>query len=234
MYTSIFLLSFLLGSLHTTVATAHRLASPPDTTPPRLSSYPKLPQRPISFSPPSQYPILTYPQIPNEPSPISGTINITSCGLQPIPVTFSLSSQVCVPLIPEIPYIIPDLSQQLLSKHLDGISFPISSDPQTPPLPIYLVANITEQLYRSKFVLSLSLKLSPLESGLKVVTTPAWRAIIGLLEQSAQELDRGARKRGGAGLGSVLVLEAEMEEVHVLAEWRFWRVVDGLAVMCES
>lgn len=139
-----------------------------------------------------------------------------------------------MPLIPEIPYIIPDLAQQLLSKHLDGISFPVSSDPQTPPLPIYLVANITEQLYRSKFLLSLSLKLSPLESGLEGVRTPAWRAIIGLLEQSAQELDRGARKRDGAGLGSVLVLEAEMEEVHVLAEWRFWRVVDGLAVMCES
>jgi len=54
---------------------------------------------------------------------------------------------------------------------------------------------------------------------------------MGLLEQSALELDR---KRDGAGLESVLVLEAEIEEVHVLAEWRLWRVVDGLAVMCES
>ena len=63
---------------------------------------------------------------------------------------------------------------------------------------------------------------------------PGWRTIIGLLEQSAQELDRGARKRNGAGLGSVLVLEAEMEEGHVLAEWRYWRIVGGLAVMCES
>ncbi len=55
-----------------------------------------------------------------------------------------------------------------------------------------------------------------------------------LLEQSAQELDRGARKRNGAGLGSVLVLEVDVEEVHVLAELRLWRVVDGLPVMCES
>jgi hypothetical protein len=137
-------------------------------------------------------------------------------------------------LISELPYIITDLSQQLLSEHLNGISFPFSSDAQTSPLPIYLVANITEQPYRSKFVLSLSLKLSPLDSGLKGVWTPRWRSIIGLLEQSAQELDRGARKGDGTGLGSVLVLEAEIEEVHVLAEWRLWRVVDGLAVMCES
>jgi len=55
-----------------------------------------------------------------------------------------------------------------------------------------------------------------------------------LLEQSAQELDRGTRKRNGTGLGSVLVLEAEVEEVHVLAELRLWRVVDGFPVMCES
>lgn len=57
---------------------------------------------------------------------------------------------------------------------------------------------------------------------------------MGLLEQSAQELDKGWKKRGSACLGSVLMLEAEMEDVHVLAEWRFWRVVDGVAVMCES
>jgi hypothetical protein len=142
MYTPIYLLSFLLVSPHITVATAHPLASPSDTTP-RLPSYQKLPQRPISFSPPSQHPILTYLPTPDEPSPIRGTINVPSYGLhQPIPVTFSLSSQVCVPLISQIPYIIADLSEQLLSEHLNGISFPFSSDPQTSRLPIYLLANI--------------------------------------------------------------------------------------------
>jgi hypothetical protein len=177
---------------------------------------------------------LTSLPTPDEASYINGTIKVPSCGLQPIPVNFSLSSQVCVTLISELQYIIADLYQQLLSEHLNGISFPFSSDSQTSPLPVYLVANITEQLYRSKFVLSLSLKLSPLESGLNWVRTPRWRSIMVLLEQSAQELDRGARKRNGAGLGSVLVLEVDVEEVHVLAELRLWRVVDGLPVMCES
>jgi hypothetical protein len=215
-----------------TAATAHHLASPSNTTP-QLPSDQKLPQRPISFSPLSQHPLLTDLPTPDEPSPIRGTINVPSCGLhQPNPVTFSLSPQVCVPLISEIQYIIEDLSQQLLSEH-NGISFPFSY-PQTSPLPIYLVANITEQLYRSKFVLSLSLKLLPLDSGLKGIETPGWRSIVELLEQSAQEVNRDARKRNGAGLGSVLVVEADIEEVHVLAEWRIWRVVDGLAVLCES
>lgn len=83
-------------------------------------------------------------------------------------------------------------------------------------------------------MLSLSLKLSPLESGLKEVETPGWRSIIVLLEQSAQELDRGARNRDGTCLGNALVLEAEAEGVHILAEWRFWRIADGVAVMCHS
>jgi len=61
-----------------------------------------------------------------------------------------------------------------------------------------------------------------------------WRSIVGLLEQSVQELDKAARERDGAGLGSVLVLEADVEQVHVLAEWRVWRVIDGLPVLCES
>lgn len=234
MYTSIYLLLFLLVSLHITAANVHRLASPPDATL-HLSSYPKLPQRPISFSPPSQHIILTDFPTPNEPSLIRGTINIPSLGLQqPISVNFSRSPQACVPLIFEVPYIITDLSQQLLSEHLNGILFPFSSDSQTHAFPIYLVANITEQLYRSKFVLSLSLKLSSLESGLKEIETPRWRSIIRVLEQSARELDTDARKRDGTGLGSMLVLEAEIEEVHVLAEWRLWRVVNGLATICES
>jgi hypothetical protein len=233
MDTFTYLLSFLPVSLYITAVTAYHLASPSNTKP-ILPSYQKLPQRPISFSPPSQHPILTSLPTPDEASYINGTIKVPSCGLQPIPVNFSLSSQVCVTLISELQYIIADLYQQLLSEHLNGISFPFSSDSQTSPLPVYLVANITEQLYRSKFVLSLSLKLSPLESGLNWVRTPRWRSIMVLLEQSAQELDRGARKRNGAGLGSVLVLEVDVEEVHVLAELRLWRVVDGLPVMCES
>jgi hypothetical protein len=121
----------------------------------------------------------------------------------------------------------------MLSEYLDKISFPLY-DPHTPTLPIYLAAHITELIYRSKFVLSLSLKLSPVESGLKGLGTREWRVIMGLLEQSALELDRDARKRRRAGLGSVVVTEAKMGEVHVLAEWRFWKMVDGVAVICES
>ncbi|KAE9366744.1 hypothetical protein N431DRAFT_350054, partial [Stipitochalara longipes BDJ] len=224
MHTFIYLISGFLFSLSITVATAHR-----------LPLYQKLPNRSISFSPTSQHPILTYSSSAEEPSYIRGTISVLSCGLdQPIPVTFSLSLQVCTPLVPRLPHIIKDLSQQPLSKHLDGISYSLSDDLQRSSLPIYLGANITEQLYRSKFVLSLSLKLSPLDSGFKGLRTPEWLSIIELLEQSVQEMDREAKERDGGGLGSVLVLEAEIEQVHVLAEWRLWRVVDGLAVMCES
>lgn len=55
-----------------------------------------------------------------------------------------------------------------------------------------------------------------------------------LVEQSTLEMDRSAKKKNGMGLGSVLLLDAKIQEVHVLAEWRFWKVVDGTAVMCES
>jgi hypothetical protein len=137
-----------------------------------------------------------------------------------------------MPLVPEIPYIITDLAQQLLDEHLEGISFPYSSSSLASPT--YLEVNITEQLYRSKFVLSLSLQLSPLEPGLEALETSKWRSIVGLLEESALEVNRAARKIDGSSLGSVLVLEAEMEGVHVLAEWKFWRIVDGLAEVCES
>ncbi|KAN0092215.1 hypothetical protein V8E51_018062 [Hyaloscypha variabilis] len=222
MRTPIYFLSWLLIPLHVTVAIAHRPLS-----------HPKLPQRPISFSLPSQHPILN--PTPDDPSPIRGTINILSCGLdRPRPVTYSLSSQVCTPLISKLPYILEDLSQQLLSEHIDGLLFPFSESQQTSPLPTYLGANITEQLYRSRFVLSLSLKLSPFTSGLKGVGTPEWRSIIGLLEQSVQELSKGARGRDGAGLGSSLVLEADIEQVHVLAQWSVWKIIDGLPVMCEN
>ena len=83
-------------------------------------------------------------------------------------------------------------------------------------------------------MLSLSLKLSPLESSLKEVGTVEWWSVVGLLEQSVHELDKVARERDGAGLGSMLVLEADIEQVHIIAEWRVWRVIDGLPVLCES
>ncbi|KAH6721462.1 hypothetical protein BKA61DRAFT_590785 [Leptodontidium sp. MPI-SDFR-AT-0119] len=230
---SIYLLSCLLLSLRVAVASPSDATTSPLPPPP---AYSKVPQRPISFSPPSQHPILDHhPSSSEDTFAFRGTINVSSCGPdQPIPVSYSLSSQVCVPMIPEVPYIMNDLSQQLLSEHLDGIAFSVQSDTQPSPLPVYLAANITEHLYRSKYVLSLSLKLSPLDTTSKGVATSHWRSVIALLEQSTEELDRAARKRNSAGLGSILVLEAEIAGVGVLAEWRFWSVVDGLAVMCEG
>ncbi|KUJ14058.1 uncharacterized protein LY89DRAFT_687327 [Mollisia scopiformis] len=137
MYTSICLPFF---SLFFTLATAQNLGHP---------SNGELPLRPISFSSPSQHPIL---QPPNDLSPSSGIINVPFCTLdepiRAIPVTFSISSQVCGPLLPNIPYIIADLSERLLEEHINGISFLSSTDAQTLSPPIYLGANITEQLYR--------------------------------------------------------------------------------------
>jgi hypothetical protein len=69
---------------------------------------------------------------------------------------------------------------------------------------------------------------------LEALETSKWRSIVGVVEEGAHEVNRAARKRDGSNLGSVLVLEAELEEVHVLAEWRFWRIVDGMAKICES
>ncbi|KAH7370008.1 hypothetical protein BKA65DRAFT_471250 [Rhexocercosporidium sp. MPI-PUGE-AT-0058] len=232
MIQSIYRIAYLLLSLRTAIASpviSRQSAHPP-------SSHSKAPRRLISVSSPSQYPILEDHTSSSELiTAFRGTINISSCGLkQTIPVTYSLSSQVCVPMISGVPYIFNDLSQQLLSEHLDGIKFPLPSYTQTSSLPVYLAANITEQLYRSKYVLSLSLKLSPLDTTSRALAPSHWQSIIALLEQSAEELDRAARKRNGAGLGSVLLLEADIADVGILAEWRFWSVVDGLTVMCES
>ncbi len=43
------------------------------------------------------------------------------------------------------------------------------------------------------------------------VLSSRWQSIIALVEQSAPELDRSAKKRG-------LLLDAKIQEVHVLAE----------------
>merc|ERR1711939_357409 len=102
------------------------------------------------------------------------------------------------------------------------------------PLPVYLAVNITEQLYRSKFILGLSLRLVLLDTNPEEQVVVPWESIIAFLEQSALELDRAARKRNGAGLGSISVLEAQIVGVGVLAEWRFWSVVDGITTTCEG
>ncbi|CZT42593.1 uncharacterized protein RSE6_02520 [Rhynchosporium secalis] len=226
-----YLLSCLLLPLRITVASpSGKTPSPAPTT--NLNA----PQGPISISPPSQHPILDpYPPSSAKTLAFHGTINVFPGGPDhPIPVTYSFSSETCVPLILSIPYIMNNLSTNLLDEHLDGITFPSPSDTFTVSLPVFISANITEQLYRSKHVLSLSLKLSPLATTLEKLATSGWRSIVVLLEQSAEELDRVSRKRNGAGLGSVMVFEAEVAGVSVLAEWRLWSIVDGLAVMCES
>lgn len=216
----IYLLLCLLLSLRATVA---------------RPSYSKFPQRPLSFSPPSQYPILYHQPSLNENLSFHGTINVSSYGLdQPARVTYSLSSQICIPLVPEVLYIINDLSRWLLSQDLDSTAFNILSDTPRSPLPVYLAVNITEQLYRSKFILGLSLQLVLLDTNPEEQVILPWESIIAFLEQSALELDRAARKRNGAGLGSISVLEAQIVGVGVLAEWRFWSVVDGITTTCEG
>ena len=81
-------------------------------------------------------------------------------------------------------------------------------------------------------MLAFSMKLSPLVSDVKVIGISKWRSIISSLELSARELDRQAREGDSGGLGSALVIEAEMEDVYVLAEWRLWSIVDGPPTIC--
>ncbi|PVH73705.1 hypothetical protein DL98DRAFT_519746 [Cadophora sp. DSE1049] len=225
-------LSCLFLSLHSTFASPAGVI--PSPTPP--SAYSKIPYNPVSFSPPSQHPIPNHHQpLSDEASALRGTIEVfPSRPDQPIPVAYTISSRVCAPLISEVTYLMNDLMQQLLSERLAGFTFPIPSGAQRFPLPVFLAGNITEHLYRTRYVLSLALKLTPLKATLEEVMTTHWRSIVALLEHSTEELDRTTRNSNGAGLGSVLVLEAEISGVGVLAEWRFWNVVDGLAVMCES
>ncbi|KAG4417073.1 hypothetical protein IFR04_009779 [Cadophora malorum] len=203
---------------------------------PPPSTYSKIPHNPVSFSPPSQHAIPHHHQpLSNEDSALHGTVKVfPSHPDQPIPVAYTISSRVCAALISELTYLMSDLSQQLLSEHIAGIPFPIPPGGQKFPLPVFLAGNITEQLYRTQYVLSLALKLTPLEETLQVVTTSHWRSIMSLLEQSAKELAQDAREGSGAGLGSVLVFQAETSGIRLHAEWKIWSIKDGVAVMCES
>jgi hypothetical protein len=171
----------------------------------------------------------------DDPELIHGTLIAPSYVYEiAIPVNFSLSSQACLPLVPEMPYVIADLSQQLLSEHHEGIPVPSHSDMDICPPPIYIGANITVQFDDLEFVLSLALKLSLRQSGFKRVGETEWMSLMGFLEQSKQQMDREARNRRLNGLGSVVVFEMNVEEVHMLAKWIFWRIVDGKAMLCEK
>ncbi|KAH7395635.1 hypothetical protein BKA64DRAFT_643453 [Cadophora sp. MPI-SDFR-AT-0126] len=222
----------LILPLH--IASATPIGEAASTSPP--STYSKIPYNPVSLSPPSQHPIPNHHQpLSDEASALHGTIKVfPSHPDHPIPVAYTISSRVCAALVSELTYLMSDLSQQLLSEHVAGISFPIPSGPPKFPLPVYVAGNITEQLYRKKYVLSLALKLTPLEETMEVVTTSHWRSIMSLLEQSVKELARAARNSSGMGLGNVLVFQAETSGVALLAEWKLWSIVDRLAVMCES
>ena len=199
-------------------------------------SYSKMAQNLISFAPPSQQPILDH-QLPSPDAIFAfrGTIEVSSCGPdQRVRVDYSLSSRVCGPLVPRILYLMNYLLQQLPLDIWDGTVSPTTSDTPMSPMPIYVAANITEQLYRSKFVLGLSLKMLLVDIGSNGLGVLHWQPIKVFLKQSADELDRIVRKRNSAGLGSVILLEAELAGVNVLVEWRIWRVIDGLTIICEG
>ncbi|KAK0101591.1 hypothetical protein ONS95_006754 [Cadophora gregata] len=213
--------SFLLLSLHSISA------SPVGVVPP---TYSKIPYNSVLFTPPSQKPIPNHHQpLPDDTLASHGKINPSPDHLSL--VKYTLLSKICYPLISEATYLMSDLSQQLLVEYLDGVAFPTSAGT---PLPVYIAANITEQLYRRQYVLSLALKLTPVEDGSDKVAPSDWRSIIDLVEQSVAELYRTARMMNAAGLGSLLVLEAEVAGYGIHAEWRFWSIVDGVAVMCEG
>ncbi|KAI9052598.1 hypothetical protein LZ554_003941 [Drepanopeziza brunnea f. sp. 'monogermtubi'] len=151
----------------------------------------------------------------------------------PLHINFSMSSGTCQPLSPSLPHLLPDVSQALLSTDLSLI-------PRRSLLPAYVTASIDERIHVEDFALSLSVVAEPLgpESGEKEMDVDAgterWRGIVRLLERGALELDTAARKRDGRGMGSILVLEIEVAEVRVKATWRYWRIVDGLAVACKG
>lgn len=213
-------------------------ASPLDVvaSQPPPSTFSKIPHNPVSFSPPSQHAIPHHHQpLSDEDSALHGTIKVfPSHPNQAVPVSYTISSRVCAALISELTYLMSDVSQQLLSEHIAGIPFPIPPGAQNFPLPVYIAGNITEQLYRTKYVLSLALKLTPLEETLEMVTTSHWRSVISLLEQSVKDLARDARAGSGSGLGSVLTFQAETSGVRLHAEWKIWSIKDGVAVMCQS
>ena len=229
---TLYLSSSLPISLYITVDTSSAVM-PPAAAPP---SYTKMPQNLISFSIPSQQHILDHQlPLPDDIYAFRGRIEVSSCGPdQRMRVDYSLSSQVCGPLGPRIPYLMNYLLQQLPLNFWNGTVLPTTSDARISPMPIYSAANITEQLYRSKFVLGLSLKILQLSSGSNGLGVLRWQPMKAFLKQSADDLDRTMRERHGADMGSVIVLEAEVAGVRLLVEWRIWRVIDGLTIICEG
>lgn len=125
-------------------------------------------------------------------------------------------------MIPSFPYLLIDLTNCLLEEYSDGIAFP----PSVSLEPVFIQANITKQIYRKKYVLSLELRLEPKKVGLEGTGDKWWRNIVEVVRDGILGVDREE------GMGRAPVLEGGVEEVQVRAEWRVWEVVDGEARVC--
>lgn len=145
-----------------------------------------------------------------------------------IPLTFTLSRRVCTPLIQDGANMLTLLSDQLLSEYPRGISFPPRLS-HTTPSPVKLEAGITQH----GFLVTLSLEFSPLTTGTKWLRGEKWEHIVDTLERSLQGIESAMRRKGRAGLGDVK-LEVEIEDVSVVADWKFWKVVGGKPVQCDD
>ena len=170
--------------------------------------------RQVTFSlPPSEHPLFSYPlTTPEEKPPL-------------VNVSFTLSSSTCTPLQQRFPYIIKALSTGVHAQHPNGFTFPDPPPGNEKYLPRRSVgAEFREQTTPEIFVVGLSVELRPLVARKTSASASDWGNVMAMVRESALRL----------ALGSVSVVEMEVLNMTVSAEWNFRRVVDGVQILCKD
>ncbi|KAH6683019.1 hypothetical protein B0J14DRAFT_574885 [Halenospora varia] len=153
----------------------------------------------------------------------AGTINMGSTHHHHIPLHFTISPSVCVPLTSEITPLVSDLSSTILESYPNGIKLDRLCHKNTPTQITETVGmEINGNEYQSTIDLVIKGEMGKRE----------FEALMKLLERSVVNIAEAREKAGmGKGVGVVSV-GAEIEGVEVEAAWTFYEVVGGEAVRC--
>ncbi|KAH8687582.1 hypothetical protein BGZ60DRAFT_425463 [Tricladium varicosporioides] len=153
----------------------------------------------------------------------SGTINMGSTHHHHIPLHFTISPSVCVPLTSEITPLISDLSSTILESYPKGIKLDRLCHKNTPTQITETVGmEINGNEYRATIDLVIKGEMGNRE----------FEVLMKLLERSVVNIVEAREKAGmGRGVGT-LSLGADIEGVSVEATWTFYEVVRDEAMRC--